>query len=224
MAGAGDLDGTWRSWLVVLGAVVAAGLRLRVEGAERIPASGAALLAGNHVSSLDGIVLAVTTARLRRRRTRFLVAAEFFANPVYAPLLRSSGQIPIRRGASDLGALDEAKAALRSGTLAGIYPEGGVNPDPDAGLRPGRSGAARIALTTGVPVVPVGIWGTQVRWPYAGWSFARPFRPRVGLAFGPPIEAEGSPERPADVQGFTDRVMAGIAVELERAKALAGRR
>lgn len=221
MARAGDLDGFWRCALPFFDLATRLLFRLRVSGSEHVPAVGGALLASNHLSSLDGVVLAVETARRVRRRTRFLVAAEFFANRAYAPLLRGSGQIPLQRGARDLGALAEARATLEAGALAGIYPEGGVAEFPDRGIRPGKSGAARLALAAGVPVVPIGIWGTQVRWPYQGFSFHRPWRPTVALCYGTPIRPEGKVDDVNDLNRCTERIMAGVAEEFARAKALA---
>ena len=222
MARPGDLDGFWRFWTGLLALILAPFVRLRVVGEEHVPATGAALLAGNHVSSLDGIVLAVVTARRAGRRTRFLIAAEYFGNPFLRWILTRSGQIPIRRGARDLRALGAAESALRSGVLAGIYPEGGVNEFPDTGMRPLRSGASRLATATGVPVVPVGIWGSQRRWPWAGPRFLWPWRPAVGLAYGAPVSPEDGGSEMRNLQAFTDRLAAAIAEQLERARALAG--
>jgi 1-acyl-sn-glycerol-3-phosphate acyltransferase len=217
----GDLDGFWRLLLPVFTALTGLLIRLRVVGEEHVPTTGCALLASNHVSSLDGIVLAVETARRRRRRARFLVAAEFFDNRVYGPILRGSGQIPVHRGSRDLAALAEARSALEAGTLAGIYPEGGVSEFPDQGVRPGKSGAARLALATRCPVIPVGIWGSQVRWPYPGFSFKKLWRrPIVALSYGAPIPAEGSVEDAHDLGRFTDRLMAAITDQTNRARTM----
>jgi 1-acyl-sn-glycerol-3-phosphate acyltransferase len=217
----GDLDGFWRLALPIASALTRALLRLRVRGEEHVPALGCALLAGNHISSLDGIVLAVETARRTRRRIRFLVAAEFFGGPVYGPILRATEQIPVHRGARDLAALADARGALASGTLAGIYPEGGVAEFPEQGVRRGKSGAARLALSTGCPVIPVGIWGSQVRWPYPGFSFRRIWRrPTVALSYGPPIPAEGRADDAHDLNRFTDRLMAAITDETNHARTM----
>lgn len=217
----GDLDGFWRLALPISTALTHVLLRLRVRGEEHVPAQGCALLAGNHVSSLDGIVLAVETARRARRRIRFLVAAEFFGGRIYGPILRATDQIPVHRGARDLAALSEAREALASGTLAGIYPEGGVAEFPEQGVRPGKSGAARLALSTGCPVIPVGVWGSQVRWPYPGFSFRRLWRrPTVALSYGPPIPAEGRADDARDLNRFTARLMAAITDQTNNARTM----
>ena len=219
----GDLNGWWRFGLVVVGVVATVLFRIRVTGAERVPARGSAIIAANHVSMLDGVALALVTSQRSRRMTRFLVAAEFFAKPTVAWALRLYRQIPLRRGRTDSGALDEAVATVRAGALAGIFPEGTVNPDPDSGPQRGRSGVGRITLATGAPVIPVGVWGTQDRWPKSGLRWRPLERTRIGIAYGEPLEGRGDAGSADDVQVFTDLVMTGIAKQVTEAKLLAAR-
>jgi 1-acyl-sn-glycerol-3-phosphate acyltransferase len=219
MARQGDLNGWWRFGVVVLGGVVRVLFRVRVTGTEHVPMQGPGIAASNHVSVLDGIVLALVIARRRRRMTRFLTAAEFFRKPFYAWALRLYRQIPIRRGEGDEGALDEAVRTVRAGALAGIFPEGRVNPAPEGPLQRGRTGVARMSLATGAPVVPVGIWGTQRRWPRGGIRWQRPFRTTIALEFGAPITGEGDPDSPEDTQRLTELVMERIADGVGRARA-----
>jgi 1-acyl-sn-glycerol-3-phosphate acyltransferase len=209
-----------------LGVVVVAFLarlvfRIRVAGSERVPPSAPAILACNHVSALDGLTLALTTAQHARRMTRFLVAAEFFDKATVGWALRLYRQIPLTRGKADAGALDEAVATLRSGAVAGIFPEGKVNPDPDGGPQRGRRGVGRIALSTGAPVVPVGIWGTHDRWPKSGLHYRRSWRRTIAVVYGEPIEPRGDAESLEDVQVFTDLAMTGIAKQVAEARTLA---
>jgi 1-acyl-sn-glycerol-3-phosphate acyltransferase len=217
----GDLNGWWRFGVLVLGAAARPLFRIRVTGVEHVPMEGPGIVASNHVSVLDGIVLALVVARRRRRMTRFLTAAEFFRKPFYAWALRLYRQIPIRRGEGDEGALDEAVRTVREGALAGIFPEGKVNPAPEGPMQRGRTGVARMALATGAPVVPVGIWGTQRRWPRGGIIWERPFRTTIALEFGAPITGEGDPDPPQDTQRLTALVMERIADGVERARASA---
>lgn len=221
MARRGDLNGWWWFGIAVVGFFWRVLFRPRVEGAERVPSSGPAIVAGNHVSALDGVALALTTSSRSRRMTRFLVAAEFFRKLWCGWALRLYRQIPLRRGQRDQGALDVAIDTIRGGALAGIFPEGTVNPEPGAGLMRGRKGAARIALATEAPVVPVGIWGTQARWPKSGLHVRRPWRPVVAISYGEPIPPKGDPDSPADVQAFTDVIIDSLAAQAERAKELA---
>jgi putative phosphoserine phosphatase/1-acylglycerol-3-phosphate O-acyltransferase len=197
--------------------------RIRRAGVERIPRTGSAILAANHTSALDGIVLAYLVARRRSRPTRYLVASEFFDRPFHGFWLHTFKQIPIRRGTGDSGALDEAVATVREGAITGIFPEGTVNPDPSGPMLRGRTGLARIALAAGAPVIPVGIWGTQARWPRTGLTFRRPFRPAVALAFGRPIEPDGDSSSLDDIQAFTELVMGRIAEEIAVARDLVER-
>ena len=218
-----ELNGWWRAGVALVGPVLRLLFDLRWAGIERIPRTGPALLAANHVSSLDGVVLAYLVARRGNRPTRYLVAAEFFDRRFHGFWLRTFKQIPIRRGVGDSGALDEAVATVRSGAVAGIFPEGTVNPDPGGPMLRGRTGVARIALAARAPVIPVGIWGTQIRWPRSGLTFRRPLRPTVALAFGPPVEPHGDPSSPDDIQDFTALVMSRIVEQTAAARDLAGR-
>src|ERR687898_859490 len=155
MRGPGDLNVWWRLGLAVLGPVARALFRIRVVGAGHVPSESAAIVASNHVSALDGPIVAIVIARERRRMTRFVTGAEFFERLAYGWALRLFRQIPIRRGTGDDGALDEAVGTVGSGAVAGIFPEGRVNSTPDDGLQRGRTGVARIAQAAGAPVVPV---------------------------------------------------------------------
>jgi 1-acyl-sn-glycerol-3-phosphate acyltransferase len=194
-------------------------LRIRYEGTQAIPLSGPGLLAANHVSVLDPVIIALAPSAMGRT-IRFLAAAEFFRRPVVGWALRSLGQIPVRRGLADRDALQELGTVIRSGSLAGIFPEGRMGDGP--GLLPGQKGAARIALAAGVPVIPVGIWGPQRRWPRGGFRWGRPLRPAVGVVFGVPIDVHGDPRSRADVRDLTDRIMAAIEPLVARARSLAG--
>lgn len=216
----GDLNVWWRIGLAIVGPVVSLLFRVRVIGAEHVP-TGPAVVAGNHVSALDGVLLAVATGRHARRMTRFLVAAEFFAKRRFAWALRLYRQIPLRRGAGDADALREAVATVSAGALAGIFPEGRVNPEPDGGMQRGHTGVARIALASGAPVVPVGIWGTQRRWPQSGLRWGRPLRPVVALVYGAPVEPSGDVETVADVQRFAADVMLAIDEQARAANRIA---
>jgi 1-acyl-sn-glycerol-3-phosphate acyltransferase len=216
----GDLNAWWRIGLAIVGPLVRASFRVRVTGAEHVP-SGAAVVAANHVSALDGVLLAVATGLGARRMTRFLVAAEFFAKKRFGWALRLYRQIPLRRGAGDADALREAVATISTGAIAGIFPEGRVNPDPGDGVQRGRRGVARIALAANAPVVPVGMWGTQARWPRSGLHLGRPWRPTVAIVYGAPVEPAGDAASLDDVQAFTAKVMVAIDQQTREARSLA---
>jgi 1-acyl-sn-glycerol-3-phosphate acyltransferase len=220
-AARGDLNVWWRLGIPLVLPIERALFRVRVTGIHHVPIAGPAILAFVHISVLDGPSLAIEVAWRRRRAVRFLVAAEVFVKPAIGWFLRGYRQIPIRRGRGDAGAVDEAIATIRRGALAAIAPEGVVNPTPGE-LQRIRSGIARIALPTGAPVIPVGIWGTHRRWSKSGRHWGGPWRPRLGFAFGEPIESKGDASEQADLDAFVSLVRQRLERQLAEARKLAG--
>jgi 1-acyl-sn-glycerol-3-phosphate acyltransferase len=219
-AARGDLNVWWRFGIPLVVPIVRALFRARVTGIHHVPLDGPAILAFDHISVLDGPCLAAEVAWRRRRAVRFLVAAELFDAPVTGWILHRYRQIPIRRGRNDAGALDDAVATIRRGTIAAIAPEGSVNPKPGE-LQRIRSGIARIALPTGAPVIPVGIWGTHRRWSRSGRHWEPPLRPRLGLAFGEPIQPQGDVSRQDDLDELLEQVRGALERQLAKARTLA---
>jgi 1-acyl-sn-glycerol-3-phosphate acyltransferase len=159
---------------------------LRTSGVERIPDEGPVIIAPNHKSFWDAFFVGVAA----RRHVRFMGKTELFEG-FAGPLLVRLGAFPVRRGAADDDALDTARTILRQGGVLALFPEGTRIRDPDALGEP-RSGAARLALETGAPLVPAAISGSER-------LFLGPLpKPRrVALSFGEPIAVEGltpSPE------------------------------
>jgi 1-acyl-sn-glycerol-3-phosphate acyltransferase len=188
------------------------GLRWTVEGIEHIPETGPALLASNHVSYLDPLVVAYV-ADLRGRRVRNLAKAELFDKRIMAWALHQLGQIPVQRGSATATALDAAAGALGRGELVVVFPEGTISKD----LEPmaAKTGAVRLARAAGVPVVPVGLWGAH-RILTAG----RKPRWRVGVA---EVAVVGEPLRFAPTDNpreASDRLMAAICAQVARAREL----
>lgn len=159
--------------------------RLRISGAERIPAEGAAIVAPNHKSFWDSFFLAAAT----RRHLRFMGKSELFEGRLGRALVRL-GAFPVRRGASDADALETAREILRQGGLLALFPEGTRVRDPET-LGSPRRGAGRLALEAGAPLVPAAITGTEK-------LFLGPIpRPRrVQIAFGEPISVVDLPPSP----------------------------
>ena len=189
------------------------GLKWKIEGAHRVPIFGPVLLASNHVSYLDPFVLAYLADR-RHRRVRFLAKRELFDKFGVGFVLRHMHQIPVARNTAEAaGSLDAAIAALGSGECVCVFPEGTISLD----LEPmaGKTGTARLAAASGIPVTPVGLWGAQ-RLMFKG----RKPRWRSGVAevvvVGDPVPI--APED--DIYEATDRVMAAIAACVRRAREL----
>ncbi|HJP65168.1 MAG TPA: lysophospholipid acyltransferase family protein [Actinomycetota bacterium] len=212
-------DPWYRAGVWTVGVAAHAALRIRYHGLDNVPRSGGAILASNHISVLDPIVIALGPVRIDRT-VRFLAAAEFFerGRHIVAFGLKRFKQIPVRRGKADWQALEEVAAVIRAGSLAGIFPEGRMG--DGTALQRGHRGVARIALTAGTPIVPVGIWGTQLRWPREGVRWKRPLRPTVHCVYGPPIEAIGDAHDRREVLDLTHQVMEAIGKSLADAQAL----
>lgn len=153
--------------------------RLRVEGAERLPAAGACIIAANHVSYIDPIMLWMACPR----HVRFIVDRGQYQRPIVHWVAVHTGAIPVENDPRDLGSLRRALLALKQGAALGIFPEGGRS--DDGSLKAGKSGAALLALRAGVPLVPAGIVGAFA-------AYSRHHRlPRPGpilVRFGEPLE------------------------------------
>jgi 1-acyl-sn-glycerol-3-phosphate acyltransferase len=196
----------------VLAAFMRVWFRLRIEGAERIPSDGAAVIAPNHKSFWDSFFIAVAT----RRHLRFMGKSELFAGRRGRLFVRL-GAFPVRRGESDAAALETAREILRQGGLLALFPEGTRIRDPSALGAPKR-GAARLAIEAGAPLIPAAITGTEK-------LFAGPFpKPRrVQVAFGEPIpvdELEPTPDAAAHV--LDERLWPEVTEEYGRLRARPG--
>jgi 1-acyl-sn-glycerol-3-phosphate acyltransferase len=188
-------------------------MRWTFEGAHRVPTYGPVILASNHISYLDPLVLAYLADR-RRRRVRFLAKAELFDKRGLGWGLRRIRQIPVHRNTSDAAAsLADAVAALEHGECVAVFPEGTISLDLEP--MPGKTGAARLAAATGVPVTPVGLWGAH-RLLFKG----RKAHWRRGVAesviVGDPVRV--GPDD--DVYDATDRIMDAVARCVARARAV----
>jgi len=140
--------------------------RAEVAGAERIPARGPAILAANHESVVDPFVLGLATPRT----VRYMAKSELFENARMRLLMKGFGTFPVERGRGDRESMARARTLLEGGELVGMFPQGTVVPSRN---RPFRRGAARLALETGVPIVPVCLVATERVW--------RPYDLRLGL-------------------------------------------
>ena len=152
---------------------------VEVEGASNIPRTGGCLIAANHDSSIDPALVALTTDR----PIRFIARAELW-QPGLRRVLDALGAIPIKRGVGDHRAMRRARRLLEAGELVAIFPQGTVLRFRD---RRFRSGAARVALTTGAPLIPVRLFGTA-----AAFSILPPRLgfPKLRVVVGKPLPVE----------------------------------
>jgi 1-acyl-sn-glycerol-3-phosphate acyltransferase len=128
--------------------------RIDVAGAERIPASGPVILVANHESIWDPFILAIATPR----EVHYMAKAELFQNRVLAAAMRSFNAFPVERGGGDRDAMSEAGRLVTRGEVVGMFPQGTSKPERQIGW---HRGAARLALATGAPIVPVRLRGTR---------------------------------------------------------------
>jgi 1-acyl-sn-glycerol-3-phosphate acyltransferase len=154
--------GFWRRFAVTVVKPVMIGMTRRTwRGMTNIPATGPVIIVANHMSHADPLVLAHYIYDAGRWPA-FLAKASVFEVPVVGWLLREVDQTPVWRGTADAAkALDAAIAALNEGRCVVVYPEGTTSKEPDLWPMRGKTGAARLWLTTGAPVVPVVMWGPE---------------------------------------------------------------
>ncbi|MCU0262145.1 MAG: 1-acyl-sn-glycerol-3-phosphate acyltransferase [Candidatus Nanopelagicales bacterium] len=177
--------------LVGYGAFAALGLKVRVHGGEHLPRTGGAVLASNHVSYLD-FIFAGYAARPSNRLVRFMAKDSVFRHRVAGPIMRSMHHIPVDREAGS-ASYAHAVDALGAGEVVGVFPEATMS----RSLEPKsfKSGAVRMADEAGVPLVPMGLWGTQRLWCYDRRSSMKQFGIPVEIHVGEPVDASGDPER-----------------------------
>lgn len=213
-----------RATRVLLSTLVASRLRERWSGEANVPETGGAVVAYNHISVSDPFVAARFVYAGAGRFPHFLGKAEVFAVPVIGRLLLAVGQIPVHRGtARARDSYDSAVAAVRGGQVVVMLPEGTITKDPQLWPMKGKTGAARIALETGRPLVPVAVWGPQRIVPADGlplWKVAWQLHHRheVTVAAGEPVDLSDFQARPVDAQTLgeaTERLMDAITMLLE---------
>ncbi|MEO6997498.1 MAG: lysophospholipid acyltransferase family protein [Terracoccus sp.] len=187
-------------------------------GVENLPTSGGFIVSPNHISYVDPLVFAHFMFD-SGREAYFLGKESLFTIPVAGAVLRRSGQIPVYRGsAAAADSYRAAVAAVHEGKPVGIFPEGTITRDPDLWPMRGKTGAARIALETRCPLIPVAQWGAQeILPPYEKRLRLFPRRTMQVYA-GPPVDLTDLYDRPIDtklLREATDRLMARITEQLE---------
>jgi 1-acyl-sn-glycerol-3-phosphate acyltransferase len=186
-------------------------------GGEKLPETGGCIVVFNHVSHVDPLIAAHFVYD-HGRLPRYLAKSGLFKNRVLGFFLTAAGQIPVERlTKSAVGAYDAAVAAVRNGECVVVYPEGTLTRDPAQWPMTGKTGAARIALETGCPVIPVGQWGPQqLLAPYARRPNLFP-RKHITMRAGDPVDLSDLvtlPRTPEVVQQATDRIMAALTEQV----------
>lgn len=218
-----DTDHAYTVWLRLAAAIVKPVLfplvSRRWRSLQHIPATGGFITAVNHISYIDPLTYGHFQYN-GGKPPRLLAKASLFTIPFVGMMLRKTGQIPVHRGTADAAtALRDAVEAVNKGECVAIYPEGTVTRDPGLWPMVSKSGAARIALTTGAPVIPVAQWGAhRIAPPYArGGRGNRRLslapRRRVDIVAGPPVDLsryEGKALTQEVLREATEDIMAAI--------------
>lgn len=194
-------------------------VKFRFHDREKMPQTGAVVITPNHYSNIDPVVIGVATWYLGRL-PRFMAKASILKIPVLGWILRKSGQIPVERGGSSRSsaALIAAKELVSKERAVIVYPEGSLTRDPDIWPMRGKSGAVRLALELGIPVIPVAHWGTQNL--MARYSKKINVFPRhtIDVKVGDPVdlsEFQGKPLDNKTLTAATTKVMDAITALLE---------
>ncbi len=165
--------------------------RVQLRGAEHIPSTGGVILAANHESLFDPWLLALATPR----PVRYMAKSELWRYPLVGRALGAFGAFPVERGAGDAAAISNAAELLRRGEVLGIFPQG---TSKQLQRRPYLRGAARLALATGAPIIPIRLIGTR--------GFPRPGRPPAQVIVGEPILVEPAKPTLVAAKQLTQRV------------------
>jgi 1-acyl-sn-glycerol-3-phosphate acyltransferase len=206
-------------WMRAMAGVTRAGLagltRVRIEGAlDEVPRTGPLIIAANHASNLDPVVLASSLMPKLGRRFQWLGKRELFDWPVVGWMARNGGVHAVDRATADVEAYRLAKRILDDGHALFVFPEG--TRSRDGALQPARDGAAVLALRTGAPIVPIAIAGSYERWP-RGQKIPHPggrVTIRVGRPFRLADELPADLDRKSATPMATDLIMRRIAALL----------
>jgi 1-acyl-sn-glycerol-3-phosphate acyltransferase len=203
-----------RGTTIVLPPIIKAVMKRDWHGQEHIPREGGVIIAPNHLSYADWAAVALFTYQAGRYPF-FLIKSPAFNVKLIGPFLRACGQLPVHRADATLVVkeLKDAEQALRAGGCLIVYPEGTASRDPGLWPMVGKTGVARLALTTGAPVIPVAHWGAQGILPYGSKQPHLVPRHLVKMLAGPPVDLsayQGKPLGREVLRAATAAVMADI--------------
>jgi 1-acyl-sn-glycerol-3-phosphate acyltransferase len=177
-------------------------VRLRVAGVENVPKTGPMILVSNHLNWIDIPMISLRVPR----RTHFMAKYELFRKAPFKWLVIGLGAFPVRRGEADRQAIKQAEEVLKAGQVLVIFPEGHRSDEHQ--MIEGKTGAALIAVRSGAPIVPVGVYGSEKFKPWHLW----PFRTPITLTYGEPFTLVRERGRGhTDLQGQLDVMMHRIA-------------
>jgi 1-acyl-sn-glycerol-3-phosphate acyltransferase len=204
----------WRTGTkVVLPPLIKSVMKRDWRGYEHFPSAGGMIVAANHLSYADWPAMSLYVHEAGRYPA-FMIKSSAFDVKLIGPFLRILGQLPVNRGQTDAAlVLKEGERALLDGECLVIYPEGTATRDPNQWPMVAKTGVARLALGTGVPVIPVAEWGAQDILPYGSTKPHLAPRKTVRMLSGPPVDLrqwEGKPLTRDTLRGATDAIMADI--------------
>ncbi len=179
-------------------------------GGEKLPKSGPAIVVCNHISYLDPLTFSHFLYN-NGRAPRYLGKESVFKIPIIGFIIKSAGQIPVKRESKDaIQGYEHAIAVLKAGHLLGVYPEGTLSRDPELWPMKGKTGVARLALQTGVPVYPCASWGPEKVIPPYGKRIKLFPRTKVTVLMGEPVDLSKWKGKSADsvaVEEATEAIM-----------------
>ncbi|WEV78442.1 lysophospholipid acyltransferase family protein [Janibacter cremeus] len=195
-------------------------MRYEVSGLEHLPRSGGFIVAPNHVSHIDPFPWAHVLYN-QGRPPVFLAKSSLFEAPVVRSVMRHTNQVRVdRETVTAARSIGPAVRAIEAGACVAVYPEGSLTRDPDLWPMRGKTGAARLALHAGCPVIPIAQWGPQdLLAPYARRPTPTRRRTLVRIRFGPPVELadlRSDPVTREAIRTGTDRIMQALTHELEQ--------
>jgi 1-acyl-sn-glycerol-3-phosphate acyltransferase len=193
--------------------------KVEVTGTENLPKSGGYVLAANHVTTLDALAVAYMMYFRLHRAPHFLAKEGLFRTPIVGPVLLACGQIPVfRSGRNNTDPMQSAYDVLNAGHTIGIFPEGTLTREPNQWPMRARTGAIRLSLETGVPIIPVGQWGTEaVMETYSSKIRPKPWH-KVRIVIGKPISMDPYKDKKMsteDLVELSDQVMVEITKIVE---------
>lgn len=208
----------YRNVARVVRPVLLAATRRDWRGAEHLPRDTGFIATANHMTNIDPLTFAHYLYD-HGFAPKVLAKASLFAIPVLGRILLATGQIPVNRNTTSAGrSLDAAVTAIEAGECVAVFPEGTLTREPDLWPMAGKTGVARLALTTRAPVIPIAQWGPQNLLGRYKKVF-KPFpRKTVTVVAGPPVDLSDLYDQPQDaavLRAATERVMTAITVLLE---------